>query len=109
MFTEHTMHSEREIYWLLGGVLFGRDYFLSPSDRRGELVESWLSFLNRALLPDGVSQAEHEAALLHFYSGLTPWSVCLAEMISNRDDFSTLCMKMECYLPLSGHLPIYLT
>lgn len=83
--------------------------FFIPLDRRGEHVESWLSLLNRALLPDRVSQTEHEAALLYFTFGLTPWSVCLAGMISKLDDFSTLCMKMECYLPLSGLLPIYLT
>lgn len=46
--------------------------FFHPSDRRGEHVGGWLSLLNRGLLPDGVSQTEHKAALLHFTSGLTP-------------------------------------
>lgn len=50
-----------------------------------------------------------EPALPHFTSGPTPWSLRLAGMISNLDDFSTSCMKMKCYLPLPGLLPIHLT
>lgn len=83
--------------------------FFSASDRRGEQVESRLSVFRRALLPNRANQSAHKATLPHFTSGLTPRSVCLAEMISNLDDFSTLCMKMECYIPLSDLLPIYLT
>lgn len=92
-----------------GGSFCLEHIFFSPPLTGEVSMRSWPSLLNRTLLPDRVSQTEHKAALQYFTSGLTPWSVCLAGMISNLDDFSTLCMKMECYLPLSGLLPIYLT
>lgn len=76
-------------------------YFFIPADSRGERAES------PAITLKTEPSDRAEAALPH--SGPTPCPLCLAGMISNRDDFSTLCMKMECYLHLSALLPIYLT
>lgn len=76
-------------------------YFFIPVDSRGERADS------PAIALKAEPSDRAEAALLH--SGPTPCSLCLAGMISNLDDFSTLGMKMECYLHRSALLPIYLT
>lgn len=76
-------------------------YFFIPADSRGERADSPAI----ALKADPSDRAEE--ALPH--SGPTPYSLCLAGMISNLDDFSTLSMKMECYLYRSSLLAIHLT
>lgn len=76
-------------------------YFFIPADSRGERADS------PAIALKAEPSDRAEAALPH--SGPTPCSLCLAGMISNLDDFSTLSMKMECYLHRSALFPIYLT
>lgn len=76
-------------------------YFFIPADSRGERAES------PAITLRTEPSDRAEAAPPH--SGPTPCETERAGMISNRDDFSTLCMKMECYLHLSTLPLIYLT
>lgn len=76
-------------------------YFFIPADSRGEHAGS----PPIALKAEPSDRAE--AALPH--SGPSPCSRCRVGMISNLDDFSTLSMKMECYLHRPALLPIYLT
>lgn len=76
-------------------------YFFIAADSRGEREDS------PAIALKAEPSDRAEEALPH--SGPTPCSLCLAGVISNRDDFSTLSMKMECYLHRSALLPIYLT
>lgn len=107
MFTEHSMHSQLRFTGSWESFCLEDLCFFVPSDRRGEHVESWLSLLNS--YPPWWSEPD-------WAQGGTPtlylWTDSM-NSLSRRDDFEPRWFQHfvyeECYLPLSGLLPIYLT
>lgn len=101
MFAEPRYLQPEQIYWQLRRFLFKWPIFFIPADSRGERADTPAIALNAE------PSDRAEAALPHCEP--TPCLLGLAGMNFVLDDFSTLSMKMECYLHGSALLLIYLT